>query len=289
MDDVDFERLSTEILDGHVPDWEALERDTPPDERRRLDALRAVARIAAASREVLANKEPERWGGFELIEPVGHGGYGEVWRAYDPQLDRHIALKLVPAEHDQEAHDVLREGRLLARVRHPNVAAIYGASRVDREIGVAMEFVSGDDLDTRVRRHGPLPSREALNIGLQLARALDAVHRAGVLHRDVKASNVKCTEDGRAILLDFGSSGELRVHSSAPVSEPGTPLYLAPEVLLGGPATIQSDLYSLGVLLYYLATGRYPVRASSIEALRSAHAQREGARGPDPKRLEILA
>ena len=246
MDDADFARLSAEILDGNMPDWDALEREAPPEQRGRLDALRAIAQVAAVSRDALRPTQPECWGGFDLIEPVGHGGYGEVWRARDPQLDREIALKLIPAA-DEDIEDVLREGRLLARIRHPNVAMIFGASHIDGEIGVAMEFVGGEDLDTIVRRHGALPPREVTEIALQMARALEAVHRAGVLHRDIKASNVKRTDDGRAILIDFGSSRELQLHTTQTSAEAGTPLYVAPEVLAGAAATVQSDLYSLGV------------------------------------------
>jgi Tol biopolymer transport system component len=273
VDDAEFERLSAKILDGEVPDWEALERATPPEQRARLDALRAISQVAAASHTALGERQRERWAGFDLIEPVGHGGYGDVWRAHDPQLDREIALKLIPAE-DEDVDDVLREGRLLARIRHPNVATIYGATHVDGEIGVAMEFIGGDDLDTIVRRDGPLPARDVIDIGLQLARALDAVHRAGVLHRDIKASNVKRTEEDRVILLDFGSSRELRLHTIEPADEAGTPLYVAPEVFAGGTASVQSDLYSLGVLLHFLATGRYPVTASSFADLAAKHAAR---------------
>jgi len=273
VDDAEFERLSATILDGEAPDWDALERATPPERRGRLDALRVVAQVAARSRDALGPRQTERWAGFDLLDPVGHGGYGEVWRARDPQLDREIALKLIPAG-DEDVEDVLREGRLLARIRHPNVAAVYGASYVDGEIGVAMEFVGGDDLDTAVRRDGPLRVRDVTDVGLQLARALEAVHRAGVLHRDIKASNVKRSEDGRVILLDFGSSRELRLHTTEPSDEAGTPLYVAPEVLAGAAASVQSDLYSLGVLLHFIATGRYPVTASSFDDLAAKHAIR---------------
>jgi Tol biopolymer transport system component len=276
VDDAEFERLSAKVLDGEVPDWDALERATAPEGRARLDALRAITQATAASRQAVGSRASERWAGFELLEPVGHGGYGDVWRAHDPQLDREIALKLIPAQ-DEDVGDLLREGRLLARVRHPNVATVYGASCVDGEIGVAMEFIGGDDLDATVRRDGPLPARDVREIGLQVARALDAVHRAGVLHRDIKASNVKRTEDGRVILLDFGSSRELRLHTIEPADEAGTPLYVAPEVFAGGTASVQSDLYSLGVLLHFLATGRYPVTASSFADLAAQHAARRTA------------
>lgn len=271
MDDPLFEQLTRDLLDGRPIDWEALERDTPADARGRLHAFRAVAEIASGARNQ-RRTTTERWGPFELIEPIGHGTCGEVWRAHDPHLDRDVALKLLPAEDALDSDEVLHEGRLLARVRHPNVATIYNVTRVDDEIGVVMEFIPGDDLHDLVRQHGALDGAEVMTIGIQIARALEAVHRAGVLHRDVKASNVKRTADGRAILLDFGSSRELLSHATAPVEEAGTPLYLAPEVLAGQPASVQSDLYSLGVLLYYLATARYPIEARTLDELKAGYA-----------------
>ena len=146
MDDAEFERLSTGILDGDLPDWDVLERDTPPESRARVAALRAIAQVSQASRAAQTPPQPERWGGFDLIEPVGHGGYGEVWRAHDPRLDRDMALKLIPAE-DEDAENVLSEGRLLARVRHPNVAAIYGAVPVT-------DPVASDDVRLVLDRSG---------------------------------------------------------------------------------------------------------------------------------------
>ena len=135
-----------------------------------------------------------------------------------------------------------------------------GASRLDGEIGVAMEFVGGEDLETLVERGGPLRVHDVIEIGLHLARALETVHRAGVLHRAVRPSNVKRTDEGRTVLLNFGGSRNLFLRTKGPTAGDGTPLYLAPEVLAGGPASVQSDLYSLGVLLYFLATARHPLR-----------------------------
>jgi Tol biopolymer transport system component len=273
-DDPDVERLTDEVLDGHEPDWDALGRAAEPEGEtaRRLGSLRIVAGIVAVSRSAQSGA-PQEWGGFRLIERIGCGVFGEVWRAYDPQLDREVALKLIPAETDADAQRVLQEGRLLAKVSHPNVATVFGARVEDGDVGMAMEFVRGEDLQSRMGS-GPLPVRETLEIGLQLAKALDAVHSAGVLHRDVKAANVKRAIDGRVMLLDFGSGRDIDGEREVHVDATGTPLYLAPEVLRGESASVQSDVYSLGVLLFHLLTGTYPVQGDSIHSIVECHAHR---------------
>ena len=296
MTDEDFEQLTADVLDGRRIDWPGLAGDTDAATVRRVASLRRLEHLMIGSKErpvarleTPSSQPREQWDGFTLIEPIGRGGFGEVWRAYDPQLDRDVALKIVPAEDDEEARAVLQEGRLLARIHHPNVATVFGATRGDGEVGVAMEFVPGADLESRLGQDGPMRPRDVVDVGLQLARALEAVHRAGVLHRDVKASNVKRTPEGRVILLDFGSGRELRTHVTGPVEESGTPLYLAPEILNGEPATVQSDLYSLGVLLFRLLSGRYPVEADSIDALREAHRRRPASRVTVPNSPRRLA
>ena len=122
-----------------------------------------------------------------------------------------------------------------------------------------MEFVRGRTLKQIVDDGSVFSGAEAVRIGIDVAHAVAAVHGAGMLHRDIKAQNVMLADEGRAVLMDFGTGRELADNFSSDVA--GTPLYLAPEILAGGDATVQSDIYSLGVLLYYLVTGSYPVRA----------------------------
>jgi eukaryotic-like serine/threonine-protein kinase len=222
------------------------------------------------------------------------GAFGEVYRAWDTRLDREVALKLLPANRpasDRTACTIIHEGRLLARVRHPNVVTIYGAEQISDRIGLWMEFVRGQTLEQILDERKVVSATEAIDIGLELCRAMSAVHGAGLLHRDIKTHNVMRAEDGRIVLMDFGAGRELDDEASSDLA--GTPLYLAPEVLNGQPATIHSDIYSLGVLLYHLVTGSYPVHARTVRDVRRAHGRGERtavrtARSGVPRTLALV-
>ena len=217
----------------------------------------------------------DRWGPFERLQRVGHGSFGEVYRAFDPTLQRHVALKLLlprGADPEAEAGELLREARALARVRHPNVVAIYGVDRHDGRVGFWSDFVFGRTLSQLVDTQGPLGAREAALVGIDVCKAAAAVHAAGLLHRDIKAGNVMREAGGRILLMDFGLSHEGDRH----VSPSGTPAYMAPELLAGHPATVASDIYAVGVLLFFLMTGQHPVQGGNFEEICRAHAS--GAR-----------
>lgn len=222
---------------------------------------------------------PERWGPLKVLEPIGAGANGVVYRAWDPRLDREVALKLVPASASAEpgssASSMLRERRLLARVRHPNVVTVHGADRIGDAVGVWMELIRGRTLGDLVRQGRVFPPREVARIGLEIARAVEAVHNAGLLHRDIKTQNVMRGDDGRIVLMDFGAGRDLDGGAGDSI---GTPLFVAPEVLHGDPATERSDLYIIGVVLYHIATGRYPVEGRGAKDVRAAHVS--GARTP---------
>jgi Tol biopolymer transport system component len=175
-------------------------------------------------------------------------------------------------------------------VRHPNVVVDHGTERIDGCVGLWMELVAGRTLAEEVRDGGPLAAAAIREIGMHLAEALAAVHAAGVLHRDIKAQNVMREPGGRVVLMDFGTGRELADEAGTLA---GTPLYLAPELVDGGEATHRSDIYSLGVLLFYLATARFPVEGSSLGELRRAHARGDRtsihAAAPHlPRRLRAL-
>jgi len=213
----------------------------------------------------------ERWGPFEHLQRVGRGSFGEVYRAFDPTLQRYVALKLLlPSglNRDDEASALLREARAIARVRHPNVLSIYGVDRHDGRVGLWSDFVQGTTLSRLLAAQGPLGPREAALIVIDVCRAVGAVHAVGLLHRDIKSGNVMREEGGRILLMDFG----LTLESGIENDPSGTPAYMAPELLLGRPATIASEIYAIGVLLFHLLTGRYPVEGANLAELRSAHA-----------------
>ena len=262
--------VAAALADGADVDWEAAARAiTNDDDRQLLEALRFIAG--------LSKRAPgATWGPLQILEHVGRGTFSEVYRAWDTRLDREVALKLLlrtGREDASRASTVIEEGRLLARVRHPNVATVYGAERIGGEIGVWMEFVHGRTLEQQLRDHGPFAVERVVKSGVDLASALSSVHHAGLIHRDVKAQNVLCDRDGRLVLTDFGATCEQHDASEGdPAGAIGTPISAAPELLAGRPATPASDVYSLGVLLYHVATGTYPVRGESLADIRDAHA-----------------
>lgn len=229
-----------------------------------------------ASTPVPAHAAAAAWGSFTLLARVGHGGFGEVYRAWDPHLQREVALKLllpgaVSGEAEYEA--MLREARALASVRHPNIVPVYGIDRHDGRVGFWTDFVRGKTLSVLVGEQGTFGAREAALIGLDVARALSAVHRAGLLHRDIKAENVMREEGGRILLMDFGLSAlEQRQTNIA-----GTPNYMAPELFQGGKSTVATDMYAMGVLLYFLVAGHYPVRLGGLnpDGAREAFSKRK--------------
>jgi serine/threonine protein kinase len=278
--DVDSNRFGSTRLEPNSLDSHNL--DSTGRDRNSLDSDSLLADIARIDHQVsldapVPSAPPATWQALTIQAPVGRGAFATVYRAQD-NLGRLVALKLfsLPREHAAEwAGRLLHEGRLLARLRHENVVTIYGADQGEGYVGLWMEFVKGrtleDELHTRVR----FSADEAVQVGRVLCRALAAVHREGLLHRDVKAHNVMRDETGRIVLMDFGSGREVAsVPVSANIDLAGTPLYLAPEVFGGQPASIASDIYSLGVLLFHLVSDRYPVEGTNRSEIQRAHLER---------------
>lgn len=283
MPGADLVDLAASVADGDGVDWDAVVQRVASDADRvlvgRLRVVQQIARLHSTPRPAReigpAAPRPDNqvWGPFVELTPIGSGTSGDVYRARDPRLDRHIALKLLRNGPSDAA--VIEEARLMARVRHPNVVTIHGAERIDGRVGLWMEFVDGRTLEDELREKGPCSPAAVRQFGRDLCGALGAVHAAGLLHRDVKAQNVIRDREGHVRLADFGTGIAIRPHAnSAPPSQlAGTPLYLAPEILAGNPATTRSDIYSLGVLLFHLLTGTFPVSGGSLDALRAQHAE----------------
>jgi len=262
--------VASSISDGDPIDWDRVQSDDTLDASV-LEQLRVLDRIA----HVHASRSA--WGSLTIIEPIGCGTFGDVYRAFDNDLHRDVALKVTRSVGPGHAFDpdrLVREARLLARVRHPNVVTVFSAERKDDEVGVSMELVKGRTLDEVVRTSGPLGAREVALVGIDLCKALAAVHAAGLLHGDIKAHNVMREDGGRIVLMDFGASRDLtRSPGAAGDDFAGTPLYVAPEVFAGQPRSRASDIYSLGVLLYYLSTATYPVAGDTRTAITRQHEQ----------------
>jgi serine/threonine-protein kinase len=276
--------LAAAVLDDAAIDWNAAEASVDGEDRSLVKDLRFVSTIAVWFRDGGPDASPDRlpdtdqeapienWGHLDILERVGRGAFGEVFRAWDTRLDREVALKLLPVSRSpmpQGASSIIEEGRLLAKVQHPNVVTIHGAEQIGERIGLWMEFVRGRTLEQLLRDGTRFTAADVAGIGLELCRAVSAVHAAGLVHRDIKAQNVIRTDSGRVVLMDFGTGKEFDDTSSSDLA--GTPLYLAPEVLSGAPASVQSDIYSLGVVLYHLLTGSYPFTGRTIRELRAAH------------------
>ena len=285
LDPSEVDELAAGIADGELPAWDAVEsRAVDESDRQTIAKLRAIAAVgrmfATLSGRVDSRRPARRrlspgdtWGTLRILGHIGRGRFGDVYRAWDAALDREVALKILPSSRSPEAIDVelVEEGRLMARVHHPNVVAVHGARHIGNEVGLWMELVKGRTLAADLGDRGPFGAEELTRIGIDLCRALGAVHEVGLVHRDVKPQNVLRDERGRIVLGDFGTGSQPSSELDAPVGLVGTPAYLAPEIYEGRPATPSSDLYSLGTLLFHLASRAFPVAGGSIAALRAAH------------------
>jgi len=221
-------------------------------------------------------------GRYRLIERLGAGGMSVVWRAYDDVLGRPVAVKLLGPRYaaDPASRQRIRdEARAAARLNHPYITDVYDYGESDSDHGtvpfVVMELVDGVPLDQRLRGE-PLPWRFATEICAQVAAALAAVHARGLVHRDVKPANIMLTGSG-AKVVDFGISAVAGDRSERPGQVFGTPAYLAPERLDGGPADAASDVYALGLVLYKALTGDLPWDADTTTQMLVAHCYKEPA------------
>jgi serine/threonine-protein kinase len=194
-------------------------------------------------------------GKYKIIAPLGSGGFGAVYLASDTWIDKKVALK-VPHRQATDFSELLREPRLLASLNHPNIVAILTAEKQQNVFFIVMEYVAGETLETIIAREGALELARALDFTCQICNAVDHAHRQGVLHRDLRPSNVLVSENGLAKVADFGTSRflEIAAHGTTVI---GSPPYMAPEQFQGK-AVFASDLYSIGVSLYQMLTGDLP-------------------------------
>lgn len=211
---------------------------------------------------------------YRILEPLGEGGMGVVYRAHDLNLERDVALKVLPAlalVDEASRRRFRREAHALSRLNHPNIATIHDFGSEEGIDFLVMELVEADPLDRLLGV--PLPESKVIDIGIQIARALEAAHERGVVHRDLKPANVMRSAKGHVKVLDFGLARLL--HSATDVTKDlsesgvtmGTISYMAPEQLLARSADERADLYSLGVILYELAVGHSPYRETAPTAL----------------------
>ncbi|NIV26253.1 MAG: protein kinase, partial [Gammaproteobacteria bacterium] len=220
---------------------------------------------------------------YRLIEKIGEGGMGVVWKAVDTTLDREVAIKILPPDFPQDPDRLARfqrEAKLLAQLNHPHIASIYGLHEAGEIRFIAMELVPGEDLAERLHR-GALPLEEALDVARQVAEALEAAHEQGVIHRDLKPANVKLTDEDRVKVLDFGLAKAFEsepgaVDARASLSPTltsagtragvllGTAAYMSPEQARGQAVDKRADIWAFGALLYEMLTGRQAFPGETI-------------------------
>ena len=221
---------------------------------------------------------------YRIISRLGAGGMGEVYRARDEQLDREVAVKVLPASSfgDPTARArLVREARAAAALNHPNICTVYEVGEADGQAYIAMELVEGRTLSAMLHA-GPLPAEHVVHYGRQLADALTHAHERGIIHRDLKSNNVIVTPDRRVKVLDFGlakraadsdmTAAITEMHAS--LTQAGTAVgtlpYMSPEQLRGEPVHVSSDIWALGVVLYEMATGARPFTGNTPFELSAA-------------------
>jgi serine/threonine protein kinase len=221
---------------------------------------------------------PLLFGNFLLLNVLGVGGTGTVYKSIDLPLNRYLALKILRRKlvaNPEFIEKFSSEARAAAAVNHPNIAQVYAFGEHEGQYYLAMELLEGGSLDDRIARLGKLAENDVENIGIQIAAGLRAAHRRGLLNRDIKPGNILFNDDGIPKLVDFGLA---RAQSSAqpqgaePEATWGTPYYVAPEKLRGQPEDFRSDIYSLGATLFHALAGRPPFEAATAGEVASKHA-----------------
>jgi eukaryotic-like serine/threonine-protein kinase len=216
-------------------------------------------------------------GRFRLEEQIGSGGMSTVYRAYDTTLERWVAIKLMHRDISSDPDQLerfRREARAVARLNHPHVVTVIDFGEDDGAPYIVLELLDGETLKQRIRRLGRLPVGEAVAYAIEIGRALSAAHAERLVHRDVKPQNVLIDAEGRAKVTDFGIARSLEAHGLTATGRVlGTTDYVSPEQALGREVTEQSDVYSLGVVLYEMLTGEPPFKAESQVAVAMKHVQ----------------
>jgi eukaryotic-like serine/threonine-protein kinase len=253
----------------------------------------AVPVVPRSSKSVMGLPQPsELFGHYKMIRLLGQGGMGVVYEAEDLESGRRVALKILGQALDspESRKRFLREGQLAASINHPNSVYVFGTEEIAGTPVIAMELMLGGTLQDRLIKSGSLPVAEAVDSVLQIMAGLEAARKVGILHRDIKPSNCFIDSDGTVKIGDFGLSISTLVRTESNATEAaalfGTPAYSSPEQLRGEELSVRSDIYSVGVMLYQLLTGRLPFEAANVVQLLATILERR-AESPVKWRPEI--
>ena len=258
----------------------------------KTDPDATVADAGGAGRRRTLPDVGGRFGPYRILRLLGRGGMGVVYEAEEQETGRRIALKVLGRQFDSPSDRArfLREGRLAASINHPNSVYVYGTEEIDGTPTIAMELVSGGTLQERIRNQGPMPVPVAVDAILQIIAGLEAAQAIGILHRDVKPGNCFEDADGTIKIGDFGLSISSAARAEANITSTGTtvgtPAFCSPEQLRGDELNIRSDMYSVGITLFYLLTGRVPFEGHNIAQL-TANVLEKQAPSPRDFRKDI--
>ena len=293
MSNDELEKLSNDLTDGKVINWSKVNKVSGAEQSvlNQLNAIEKIANVFASNHQQSINNKQNtqakqkhlfEWGHLQVVEKIGEGSFGQVYRAYDPILERNVALKIFKQDcfSSLQSRAFIQEAKRLAKVRNENVLAIHGANIYENNAGMWSDLIAGFNLsDKQFKKQ--LNEKELLNILSSISKALIAVHQSDLVHGDIKPSNIMFQkEDNKYILMDFGAGRTLDETSknnqtfSASIS--GTPLFMAPELFTGTNSndnniSTASDIYAFGVLLYLLATGTYPIKGNNIADIYTSH------------------
>ena len=214
---------------------------------------------------------------YEIVEKVGTGGMADVYRAKDHRLNRFVAVKVLKNEYSEDTRFVTKfrqEAQSVASISHPNIVGVYDVGEEEEAYYIVMEFVDGITLKNYIEKKGVLPVREAVGIGLQIASGLEAAHSNNIIHRDIKPQNILIARDGTAKISDFGIA-KAASSNTITASAMGSVHYISPEQAKGGYSDEKSDIYSLGVSMYEMLSGKLPFTGEKAVAVALAHVQEE--------------
>jgi serine/threonine protein kinase len=219
-----------------------------------------------------------KYGRYEIVKEVGRGAMGVVYQAHDPQIDRMVALKVLRQDRvvsKDLVNRFLKEAKAIGRLSHPNIVTVYDVGHDNDTIYIAMEFLEGTPLNETIKEDG-LAHDKTVALAVQMAEAIDYAHNRGIIHRDIKPTNIIVTAMDQVKITDFGIA---RIEDPSATQQTqageilGTPVYMSPEQIMGKPIDGRSDLYALGVILYELSTGTRPFKGNNLAAIFRAITQ----------------